>query len=83
MESLPKSPLLNFPPDTLEVVRKAYDLDGPGRMNQAIDILDEWVKQQRHFVRKDFRESHYFNSLSYRMLNENFTYLGKSKSCRR
>lgn len=59
MESLPKSPVLNFPPDTLNVVRKSWDLDGPGRMNDAIDILDEWIKKQQHFVKKNFRKFKY------------------------
>lgn len=56
MDTVPKSPLLDFLPDTLKVVRKTCGLDGPGRMRQAIDILDEWIKMQEHFLRKDFRE---------------------------
>ncbi|XP_026314173.1 alpha-tocopherol transfer protein-like [Hyposmocoma kahamanoa] len=54
METLPKSPVLNFRPDTLNAVRKTFDLDGPGRMKEAVDILDEWVKKQEHFVKKNF-----------------------------
>ncbi|XP_026314288.1 alpha-tocopherol transfer protein-like [Hyposmocoma kahamanoa] len=54
METLPKSPVLKFPPDTLKVIRKSWDLDGPGRMKEAIDILEEWIKKQQHFVKKDF-----------------------------
>ncbi|KOB69774.1 putative CRAL/TRIO domain-containing protein [Operophtera brumata] len=54
MESLPKNNLLEFNPDTLEAVRKEFNLDKPGRVDEAIDILDEWVKKQAHFMKKDF-----------------------------
>ncbi|KAJ0176314.1 hypothetical protein K1T71_008488 [Dendrolimus kikuchii] len=54
MECLPKDPLLQFNPDTLEHVRKLYDLDNPVRIKQAIEILEEWIKKQHHFTRKEF-----------------------------
>lgn len=56
METLPRSPVLKFPPDTLEVVRKSLGIDGAERMKQSIDILDEWIKQQAHFIKKNFSE---------------------------
>lgn len=57
MESLPKGILLEFNTDTLEAVRKEFNLDKPGRVDEAIDILDDWVKKQAHFKKKDFSES--------------------------
>lgn len=56
MESLPKNILLEFNPNTLEAVRKEFNLDKPGRVDEAIDILDDWVKKQSHFKKKDFSE---------------------------
>ncbi|KAJ0173135.1 hypothetical protein K1T71_011311 [Dendrolimus kikuchii] len=57
MDSIPDHPILKFHSDTLVVVRKKYNLDKPGDMDKAIDILEEWIKQQDHFtVRKFSRE---------------------------
>ncbi|XP_063628801.1 uncharacterized protein LOC134800230 [Cydia splendana] len=53
MSSL-KASLLEFNPTTIEEVRKEYGLDKPGMMEQAIDILHEWIQKQEHFVKKDF-----------------------------
>ncbi|CAK1590231.1 unnamed protein product [Parnassius mnemosyne] len=54
MESLPMNTLLEFNKDTLQTIRKDYNLDKPGSMDQAIDILQEWVKKQNHFEKKDY-----------------------------
>ncbi|XP_041972227.1 alpha-tocopherol transfer protein-like [Aricia agestis] len=54
MEVLPKNPIIEYIPDTLTAIRKQYNLDGPGRMNEAIEILEEWLKKQEHFVVKTF-----------------------------
>lgn len=56
MEKIPVHRILEFRPDTFEAVRKEHNLDGPGQMDAAIDILDDWVKKQAHFTKKDFRE---------------------------
>ncbi|RVE47536.1 hypothetical protein evm_007795 [Chilo suppressalis] len=58
MEVLKENPLLDFHPDTLEAVRKLYNLDKPGVMREAIDILDSWIKQQNHFTKKDFNRDY-------------------------
>ncbi|CAG5022691.1 unnamed protein product [Parnassius apollo] len=52
MESLPMNTLLEFNKDTLQTIRKDYNLDNPGIMDQAIDVLQEWVKKQNHFEKK-------------------------------
>ncbi|CAG9559227.1 unnamed protein product [Danaus chrysippus] len=54
MESIPKDSLLEFNPDTLQFLRKQYNLDTPGRIEEAIEILSEWLKKQKHFLRKEF-----------------------------
>ncbi|KAL0818350.1 hypothetical protein ABMA28_008828 [Loxostege sticticalis] len=54
MECLKETEVLKFHPDTLQAIRKLYGLDSPGAMNDAIDILHEWVKKQDHFIKKDF-----------------------------
>ncbi|CAK1590063.1 unnamed protein product [Parnassius mnemosyne] len=54
MDSLPVNNLLEFHKDTLQTIRKDYNLDKPGCMDQAIDVLHEWVKKQNHFEIKDY-----------------------------
>ncbi|CAG9791525.1 unnamed protein product [Diatraea saccharalis] len=54
MERLVKDKILEYHPDTLQYVRKTYNLDQPGAMDEAIDILDMWVQKQNHFVKKDY-----------------------------
>ncbi|CAB3222197.1 unnamed protein product [Arctia plantaginis] len=48
-----KNRLLELHPDTVEYVRKEINLDKPGRIDEALDLLEEWVKMQNHFVKKD------------------------------
>ncbi|XP_063628795.1 uncharacterized protein LOC134800227 isoform X1 [Cydia splendana] len=52
-ESL-KSNMLEITPRTIQEVRKEYNLDKPGMMDQAIDILHNWIQKQDHLVKKDF-----------------------------
>ncbi|XP_023947364.2 uncharacterized protein LOC112052494 [Bicyclus anynana] len=54
METIPQNSLFEFNPDTLVYLRKQYDLDKPGRIEEAIDILEEWIKKQNHFLVKNF-----------------------------
>ncbi|CAG9791524.1 unnamed protein product [Diatraea saccharalis] len=54
MEAIPKNPIIQHEPNTLEQVRKIFNLDKPGQMDESIDILQEWVKKQPHFNKKDF-----------------------------
>lgn len=56
MDSVLNTEILEFPDDVLQVVRKEYNLDTPGRMDQAIDVLEEWAKKQNHFIKKNFRK---------------------------
>ncbi|KOB67463.1 CRAL/TRIO domain-containing protein, partial [Operophtera brumata] len=54
MESLPDNIYLKFHPDTLTYIRRQYNLDKPGEMDRAIDVLEEWLKKQNHFTVKSF-----------------------------
>ncbi|XP_041983493.1 alpha-tocopherol transfer protein-like [Aricia agestis] len=53
MEALPHHGYLEFHHDTLEVVRREVGLHRPGEMADAVRILDDWVKQQKHFLKKN------------------------------
>ncbi|XP_004928863.1 retinaldehyde-binding protein 1 [Bombyx mori] len=54
MESLPSDRILKFNANTLEDVRKEFHLEKRERVIEAIDILEDWVKKQNHFLKKDF-----------------------------
>ncbi|RVE47537.1 hypothetical protein evm_007796 [Chilo suppressalis] len=54
MEVLKEDAILEFPKDTLQVIRNTYELDKPGVIDKTIDILELWLKKQDHFVKKDF-----------------------------
>ncbi|KAG6457317.1 alpha-tocopherol transfer protein-like [Manduca sexta] len=54
MQAIPKLPILEFTDDALESIRKCHNLHDPGRMEEAVDILCEWIQKQEHFLRKDF-----------------------------
>ncbi|KAL4712362.1 hypothetical protein ACJJTC_001523 [Scirpophaga incertulas] len=54
MDSLEDNSLCKFRTDTLEIIRKQYNLDKPGAMGDVIDILVAWIQMQEHFVKKDF-----------------------------
>ncbi|XP_060806846.1 uncharacterized protein LOC106129868 [Amyelois transitella] len=54
MEKLPKNSLLEFHSSTLQDVRNHYSLDDPKRLDEAIDILQEWARKQTHFTVTEF-----------------------------
>lgn len=60
MESIPKDEIFEFNNDTLQYLRKQYNLDKTGRIDEAINILEEWIKKQSHFVKKEYRKFHQF-----------------------
>ncbi|XP_041983495.1 alpha-tocopherol transfer protein-like [Aricia agestis] len=53
MEALPHHGYLEFHRDSLEVVRRGVGLHRPGEMADAVRILQDWVKQQEHLLKKD------------------------------
>ncbi|CAH2093982.1 unnamed protein product [Euphydryas editha] len=59
MDFITKDPILEFKPDTLEYIRKQYNLDKPGQMKKSIDILRDWVQKQNHLRKRDFSDDYY------------------------
>nr|ATY51936.1 CTD24 [Heliconius melpomene] len=58
MESLPQNCILEFNPDTLTYLRIQYNLDSPGRIEEAISVLQEWIYKQPHFLKRDFPQDY-------------------------
>lgn len=56
MEAIPSNQLLEYNSDTLTFLRKQYELDKPGRMEEAIEILQDWLKKQDHIIKKNYRK---------------------------
>ncbi|XP_072934347.1 alpha-tocopherol transfer protein-like [Epargyreus clarus] len=63
MEHIPENDLLEFNPNMLQNIRKQYNFEKPGDMDRAIDILDLWIKKQRHFMKKEFPRSYLENMI--------------------
>nr|XP_049698915.1 alpha-tocopherol transfer protein-like [Helicoverpa armigera] len=58
MEIMPKNHLLELPDGAIEHIRKLYNLDKPGRIEEAIKILEDWIQKQDHIVKKDFSKTY-------------------------
>lgn len=56
MQSIKPHPIPKFNPETLFALRKLYNYEKPGEMDSAIDILEDWIKKQEHFTKKEYRE---------------------------
>ncbi|CAG9791523.1 unnamed protein product [Diatraea saccharalis] len=54
MQALEPNTWIKHREDTLQQVRKILGLDKPGRLDEAIDILQDWAKKQPHFNQKEF-----------------------------
>ncbi|XP_034827508.1 alpha-tocopherol transfer protein-like [Maniola hyperantus] len=50
--------VFEFESDTIQFVRKQYDLDKPERIVEAIIILRDWLNKQAHIVRKDYSKEY-------------------------
>ncbi|XP_030031276.1 retinaldehyde-binding protein 1 isoform X2 [Manduca sexta] len=46
--------LLKLHPDTVTTVRKLYNLEKREDLDRAIDALEDWLKMQHHFTKRDF-----------------------------
>lgn len=60
MNHLSEDSYLQFNPETLVEVRKSCGFNKVEDLNKAIDIFEEWVKQQNHFIKKDFSKYNFF-----------------------
>ncbi|KAJ8711054.1 hypothetical protein PYW07_008296 [Mythimna separata] len=58
MESVSENRLLKLPPGALENIRKIHNLDQPGRVEEAVKILEEWILKQDHIIKKDFSKDY-------------------------
>ena len=54
MQSLKNDSFLEFNPDTLQFLREQYNFDKPEKIEEAVDLLKEWIKKQPHFSKKNF-----------------------------
>lgn len=50
MEEIPYHPLIIITKDNVKKVRQLCELDDPKRINESIDIVEEWVKKQAHLA---------------------------------
>lgn len=57
--------LLEYNSDTLDFLRKQFDLDKPERIEDAVRILEEWLEKQDHFVKKKYCKYKQLNSLDF------------------
>ncbi|KAJ2937968.1 hypothetical protein O0L34_g14250 [Tuta absoluta] len=53
-----RAPILKLNKNTVEELRKEYGFDKPSAMEAAVDILENWVKQQKHFIKTDFNRKY-------------------------
>ncbi|KAJ0173137.1 hypothetical protein K1T71_011313 [Dendrolimus kikuchii] len=63
MNCIKEDPLLEFNPNTLVYLRRQYNYEKPGEMDAAIDVLDNWIKKQDHFTKKDFSREYLERSI--------------------
>lgn len=56
METISRNSIIEFNPKQLEEVRKLYNYDNVSKLNQDIDILQEWIRKQNHFTVREFGE---------------------------
>ncbi|XP_038213812.1 retinaldehyde-binding protein 1-like [Zerene cesonia] len=54
MDFIPKDRFLELHPDTLYQVRKEINMERPGEMKRAVNLLKEWLLKQPHLIKKDF-----------------------------
>ncbi|XP_023947367.2 alpha-tocopherol transfer protein-like [Bicyclus anynana] len=50
--------IFEYNPDTLEYLKKQYDLDSPERLDEAFIILQDWLDKQPHIVRKKYSKDY-------------------------
>ncbi|XP_038213932.1 uncharacterized protein LOC119833814 [Zerene cesonia] len=58
MDFVPKLQVLQFHPDTRDVVRQRINMKTPEEMDAVVGILNEWIQQQKHFKRRDFSKTY-------------------------
>ncbi|CAH2093978.1 unnamed protein product [Euphydryas editha] len=59
MDFIPKDRIFESNLDTLQFIRKQYNLEKSGQMKEAVQILRDWVQKQSHFTKNDFIDHYY------------------------
>ncbi|KAJ0173144.1 hypothetical protein K1T71_011320 [Dendrolimus kikuchii] len=63
MQCIKPDPMLKFNPDTFITLRRQYNYDKPGEMDSAIDVLENWIKKQEHFTKKEYSRDYLERSI--------------------
>ncbi|CAH1640963.1 unnamed protein product [Spodoptera littoralis] len=58
MADLGSNLVLQRPPGAIEAIRKIHNLDKPGRLEEALNILHDWIQKQHHLTKKDFSKDY-------------------------
>lgn len=80
MESLAEDDFFKYNSGVLEKIRSKYDLNGLGRMKEAVEILQEWIRKQPHFRKKEFGKIYWAQLLPLIFIEHNF-YFWYLSSC--
>lgn len=56
MESLTETPVTKFNENTLEDIRKEFNLHHEGVLDEMINNFEDWIYKQNHFLRHSFGE---------------------------
>lgn len=57
MSSVTNNSVIEFNSDVVKHLRSLYGLETQERLDEAINILIEWIKKQDYFIKKDTSES--------------------------
>ncbi|XP_023947361.2 uncharacterized protein LOC112052492 [Bicyclus anynana] len=58
METSNTDQIFEYNPDTLEYLKKQYDLDTTERLEEALVILQDWLHKQPHIARKNYSKEY-------------------------
>lgn len=56
MSSVTNNSVIEFNSDVVQHLRSLYGLETQERLDEAINILIEWIKKQDYFIQKDTSE---------------------------
>ncbi|XP_072934786.1 alpha-tocopherol transfer protein-like [Epargyreus clarus] len=54
MDELTETPILKFNKNQMVQVRKSFNYDDVNRLHQDINLLEDWIRKQNHFVVKEY-----------------------------
>ncbi|XP_026728153.1 alpha-tocopherol transfer protein-like [Trichoplusia ni] len=59
----PENKLFRHGPEVIQKIRKEYNLDKEERREEAIRIVEQWIKTQEHFIKKEYPKSYIEKSI--------------------